>query len=124
MSTSRSTWKAFEREIAAAWGTHRTPLSGANSRHGGGDIIMLDGLDALVEAKLRAAFEHHRLFRAAQADARKHKVTPANVFLYTRKKGEHGALVTMDAGLFHELLDAVKAIAARSDAEPESASAS
>jgi hypothetical protein len=77
-------------------------------------------LDALCECKLRSKFEHHKMFRAAQADARKHGKTPRNVFLYTRKKGEHGALVTMDAGFFHELLDAVKAIVAKRDAEPVS----
>lgn len=115
-STSKSTWTRFEREIAAAWGTRRTPLSGENSGHGGGDII-LTGLDALVEAKLRARFQHHSMFRAAQADAKKHGVTPRNVFLYTRKKAEHGALVTMDASLFHELLAALKPLLRRDKIE-------
>lgn len=98
--TSKSCWTAFERWIASFWGTKRTPLSGENSGHGGGDII-LTGYDALVEAKLRSKFIHHTLFRAAQADAKKHKINPLHTFLYTKLKHERGAIVLMDAEFFH-----------------------
>lgn len=103
--TSKSAWTAFERWIALAWNTKRNPLSGANNRQGDGSArpgdIILDNYDALVEAKYRATQAHHSLFRAAQADAKKHGLDPANVFLYTKVKREQGALVVMDAETFH-----------------------
>lgn len=105
--TSKSAWTAMERAIAAAWGTHRNPLSGANNRQSNGkprpgDII-LDGIDALVECKYRASFAHHKLFRAVQADAERHKISPRHSFLYTKLKRERGHLVTMDAEFFHQV---------------------
>jgi len=103
--TSKSAWTGFERFVAAAWGTTRNPLSGANNRQGNGkprpgDII-LDGLDVLVECKYRASQAHHPLFRAVQKDAEKHGLNPLHCFLYTKVKREQGALVVMDAETFH-----------------------
>lgn len=105
--TSKSAWTAFERWVADAWGTKRNPLSGANNRQGDGSPrpgdIILDGLNALVECKYRASQAHHPLFRAVQADARKHGINPLHCFLYTKVKREQGALVVMDAETFHLL---------------------
>lgn len=116
--THRSTWKSFERVIADAWnrifGTDkitikRNPLSGANNRKDSGDprpgdVCLPDtlGLSILIEAKYRSSFLHHRLFRTAQQDAAKHKIT--HTILYTKSKGETGYLAVLDADLFHKIL--------------------
>jgi hypothetical protein len=106
--TSKSCWTGFERRVAAQdWASKRNPLSGANSRQDdgsprGGDVIIPQGLDVLVECKLRASFAHHTLFADAVADAVKHKKRHA--ILYTKKKHDHGWLVTVDGGLWNKLL--------------------
>lgn len=101
--TSKSCWSGRERQIARTdWNSERTPLSGENSRHGGGDVILLKSADHIVEVKLRAGFVHHTLFKAAQADAKKHKKKYA--ILYTCKKFEDGWLVTISGELFTQLL--------------------
>jgi hypothetical protein len=101
--TSKSCWSGFERKVARQdWGSERMPLSGENSRHGGGDVIIPADLDVLVECKLRAAFVHHTLFADAVKDAVKHK--KRNAILYTKKKGDHGWLVTIDGLLWNKLL--------------------
>jgi hypothetical protein len=89
------------------WRSHRTPLSGENSRHGGGDVILPAESPYLVECKLRAAFVHHTLFAAAKKDAAKHGKQHA--ILYTKRKREHGWLVTIDGELFSKLLEAANA---------------
>lgn len=116
--TSRGTWKQFERVVAAAWdkvfGTpefsiKRNILSGANNRNDNGsprpgDVKLPDYLDVLIECKYRVSFMHHTLFRTAQADAAKHNLT--HTILYTKLKRETGALVVLDADLFHRILAA------------------
>ena len=106
--TSKSAWTKFERDVASGWGTKRNPLSGANNRQADGSDrpgdAILDGFDALIECKYRAKQAHHSLFRDAQADAVKHGISPEHVFLYTKRKGEHGGLVTMDMDTFHRLV--------------------
>lgn len=104
MATNRNTPKNFERRTAKDLSTilgvecKRTPLSGTNSGHGPGDNIIPEGFDLLVEDKLRAKFEHHRLFREAQKQAEKFGIK--NIFLCTQKKYEKGYLVTIDRELF------------------------
>ena len=107
MATSKSAWTSFERAVAARdWDSFRTPLSGENSRHGGGDVILPVESPFLVECKLRSKFAHHSLFAEAERDAKKHgKQHP---ILYTRKKHEHGWLVVIDGELFSALLAALK----------------
>lgn len=101
--TSKSCWTAFERAVARTdWDSERMPLSGENSRHGGGDVIIPKDVPFLVECKLRASFAHHALFKAAKEDAKKHGKEHA--VLYTKKKGEHGWLVTVDGELFSQLI--------------------
>lgn len=116
--TSRGTWKQFERVAAAAWnavfGTpdfviKRNILSGANNRNDDGsprpgDVKLPDWLDVIIECKYRSSFLHHALFKAAQADAAKHKLS--HTVLYTKLKREQGALVVLDADLFHRILAA------------------
>lgn len=103
--THRGTWKAFERAVAKTdFDTRRMPLSGANSGHGGGDVLLPDGADFLVECKYRAGFLHHSLFEAAEADAKKHGRDYA--ILYTKVKGQHGWLVTVDKDTFSRLIRA------------------
>jgi hypothetical protein len=115
-STSRGTWKQFERVIAAAWDKvfgsadeviKRNILSGANNRRDDGssrpgDVALPKWLDVLVEAKYRSSFLHHALYRNAVADAAKHKLT--HTILYTRQKHEVGYLAVLSADLFHDLL--------------------
>ena len=104
MSTSKSTWTGFERVVASRdWDSFRTPLSGENSRHGGGDVILPADSPYLVECKVRAAFNHHALFAEAKKDAVKHGKKHA--ILYTKKKREHGWLVTIDGELFTQMLE-------------------
>jgi hypothetical protein len=100
--TSKSCWKNFERECAKDWKSFRMPLSGQNSRHGGGDVLIPDDVDVLVECKLRAKHAHHALFSAAEADALKHGKKHA--ILYTKQKHKHGCLVVLDGELWSELL--------------------
>jgi hypothetical protein len=108
MSTNKNTWKAFERDIARTdWDSERNPLSGSNSRQDdgsprGGDVIIPQGTDVLVEAKYRASFLHHGLFEAAEADAKKHK--KAQAILYTKQKRSHGWLVVLDGILFSQIV--------------------
>jgi hypothetical protein len=95
----------MERKTATRWGSHRVPLSGINSRHNAGDVILKD-LNLLIECKFRAKNVQHTLFRAAQADAAKNGVNPLHVLLYSKVKHEVGEIVTMDA----DLLDLIKSV--------------
>ena len=114
--TSKSTWTAFERRTADRYTKalgllcRRNPLSGASNTNDkgerrGGDVIIhsdFDG-DILVEDKLRSSHAHHKLFRAAQADAKKDGKSHA--ILHTKVKGEVGDLTVMDSDLFFKMLE-------------------
>jgi hypothetical protein len=78
------------------------PLSGMNSRHGGGDVIIPEDVAVLIECKLRAKHAHHALFKTAEADTKKHGKKHA--ILYTKQKHEHGCLVTIDGKLWSKFL--------------------
>jgi hypothetical protein len=104
VATSRSTWKQFERVVATIFGSFRVPLSGINSRHNAGDVIVPPGMEFLAECKYREKFLHHKLFRDAQADAAKNGVKTFNVFLFTKQKSETGFLVTMTGDMFNTLM--------------------
>lgn len=114
----------MEREIAAilsrAFGVlcKRNVLSGMNnSKDDGsprpGDVVIPQGFDLLIEAKLRAKFQHHTLFKEAVADAKKHGIRDA--ILFTRSKGQRGYLATMDSELLERILSVpqVHAVLAR-----------
>src|SRR6185312_9307114 len=113
MATSRTAWQAFEREIGAMLSRclgavcKRNIMSGAlNSKDNGdprpGDVIIPADYDVLIEAKLRAKFMHHSLFREAVADAKKHGI--GNAILFTRAKHQRGYLVIMESDLFERML--------------------
>lgn len=102
MSTSKSTWTQFERECAKDWGSFRMPLSGMNSRHGGGDVIIPADVDVLVECKYRAKFAHHALFAAAAADAKKH--SKKFTIVYTKQKQQTGCHVILEGATWSQLL--------------------
>lgn len=57
--TDRSTWKKFERRVAAFFHTKRKPLSGGNS---GGSRSDSQHERLFIECKLRAKSPVHRLF--------------------------------------------------------------
>jgi len=97
-------WKQFERVIAATWGSFRVPLSGINSRHNAGDVILPDGVSALLECKVRAGSAHDTLFELAQADAEKNHIDKTRTLLYLKVKGKHGYTVTMDGSLFEQFM--------------------
>jgi hypothetical protein len=82
-------------------------MSGAlNSKDDGtprpGDVVIPAGYDLLIEAKLRATFQHHTLYREAAADAKKHGLT--NTVLFTRSKGQRGYLAIVDNETFERIL--------------------
>lgn len=110
MPTRSVAWKAFEREIAKIFGSFRVPLSGINSRHNAGDVIIPDGFSMLVECKTRAGSLHWTMFNEAQKDAEKNKVDPTRTLLFFKQKSKHGYIVTMDGELFEKIweIEAVK----------------
>lgn len=59
-------WKAFERKIARALGTHRTPLSGSASRHTSSDTLHEQ---LYVECKLRRSSALDTYFRSIRHKA-------------------------------------------------------
>lgn len=73
MSTDRSTWKKFERRVAAFFGTKRKPLSGGNS---GGSRSDSQHERLFIECKLRAKSPVHRLFAEVETMAAKEGKTP------------------------------------------------
>jgi hypothetical protein len=80
------------------------PLSGVNSRHGPGDVIIPENYSLVIECKFRNSFLHHRLFRDAVEDAQRYGIDPKRVLLYTREKNRHGDLVVLDADMLDEIL--------------------
>ena len=85
------------------FGTFRTPLSGINSRHGPGDIIIPDDLALLVECKVRASSSHWTLYDDACKDARKNKLDPVRTLLFFKQKHGHGSIVTLDTDMFERI---------------------
>ena len=55
MTMNSNTWKAFERKVAKALDTFRTPLSGGNSRHTRSDTLHKD---LYVEVKYSGIIAH------------------------------------------------------------------
>lgn len=96
-------WKSFERVIATLFGSFRVPLSGINSRHNAGDVILPDDLDMLIECKTRASSQHWTLFDEACQDAKKNKVDPLRTLLFFKQKRKQGSIVTMDTEMFERI---------------------
>jgi hypothetical protein len=97
-------WKQFERVIAATWGSFRVPLSGINSRHNAGDVIIPDDLSLLIECKTRAGSLHWTMFDEACQDAKRNGVNPLHTLLYFKQKHKQGYIVTLDGELFEKML--------------------
>jgi hypothetical protein len=87
--TSRNTWKAGERRVAAVFGTERTPLSGGNSKHTRSDTLH-DKL--FIEIKMRARQAVWTLFRETEVLARKEDKIPV---LALQEKHKPGFLLVM-----------------------------
>jgi hypothetical protein len=116
--TSKSAWKRRESKVAADLlacaqqagvsleeeDFTRTPLSGANSKHGGGDVIIPKGVEMLVESKMRASHAHHTLHREATEDAAKYGIDRDHVVLATSKKREEGYLVVLTSEMFKRIM--------------------
>lgn len=103
MATQSKSWQVFERFIADIFGTFRTPLSGVNSRHNAGDIILIDNLSLLCECKVRGNSVHWTMYREACADAKKNGIATLNTLLFLKVRGAHGSIVTMDTEKFAQI---------------------
>jgi len=88
-TTHKSTWKAFERTVAADFGTKRTPLSGSN-----GGVTSADTLHKklFIEAKLRNKFSVHGLYQKTKELAKKENKTPV---VAIKQKGCRGYLLVI-----------------------------
>ncbi len=96
-------WKAFEREIATLFGSFRVPLSGINSRHNAGDVILPDDLSLLIECKTRETSQHWTLFDVACKDAKRNGIDPIRTLLFFKQKRKQGFIVTVDGAMFEQI---------------------
>lgn len=103
MAQQSDAWKAFERVIATLFGSFRVPLSGINSRHNAGDVILPNDISMLIECKCRASSSHWTMFNDARKDAKKNGVDPLNTMLFLKVKYHEGSIVTMDTALFERI---------------------
>jgi hypothetical protein len=80
----RNTWKSFERQVAAFFGTERTPLSGGNSK-----ITRSDTLhhDLFIECKQREFMAVWGLWEATKAMADVEKKIPVLALKQNHKSG-------------------------------------
>ncbi len=69
-------WKKDEREIAARFGTTRTPLSGGNGKQTRSDTL---SPDFFIEIKRRKSFPFRKLFLSVREMARKENKVPLMV---------------------------------------------
>lgn len=94
MATHRGTWKARERQIAAYFGSERTPLSGGNSKHTRSDTL---SSVFYVEAKFRKNQPVLRLYEDTESKARKEGKIPIVALC---EKGKSGFLLATTADNF------------------------
>jgi glutamate mutase epsilon subunit len=71
------TWKDVERRVAKKFGTHRTPLSGENSRHTKSDTLHKK---FFIEVKYRKKIPFFKTFRETIELAKKENKTPLVIF--------------------------------------------
>lgn len=100
--TDRSTWKKFERRVAAFFGTKRNPLSGGNS---GGTRSDSRHEQLFIECKLRAKSPVHRLFTDVATLAAKEGKTP---ILALQEKHHPGWLLVCRSEDIHFLSNLAK----------------
>lgn len=86
--TSKSTWKSFERTVAALFGTKRVPLSGSNSGHGTNSDTLHEKL--YIECKVRQKISLWSLFEDTEKKAKAEKKTPV---VAIKQKGSKGMLL-------------------------------
>jgi hypothetical protein len=84
MATHKSTWKARERKIAAAFGTTRTPMSGGASGHTRSDTLHRR---LFIEAKLRVKHSAVTLWDGTKELAGKEDKTPVVVLAEKNRPG-------------------------------------
>ena len=89
-STSKNTWKQFERDVAALFGTKRVPLSGSNSGHGTNSDTLHERL--YIECKVRQKISLWALFEDTEKKAKAEKKTPV---VAIKQKGSKGMLIVM-----------------------------
>ena len=82
--TSRSTWKQWERRVAALFGTTRTPLSGGASRHTRSDSL---SDQVFVEVKYRKSFSIFKLFAEVEKMAAAEGKVPVVALVQKRTSG-------------------------------------
>ena len=88
--TSKSTWKGFERIVAAFFGTKRVPLSGSNSGHGTNSDSLHPKV--YIECKVREKFALWSLFKDTESKAKVEKKVPV---VAIKQKGEQGYLLVL-----------------------------
>ena len=86
----RNTWKAFERRVAAMFGTKRTPLSGGNSGHTRSDSLHKE---LFIECKKHKRMAMHNLFRSTKELAELEEKTP---IIITQEPQGRTTLITLD----------------------------
>jgi hypothetical protein len=88
--TSKSTWKSFERVVAAYFGTRRVPLSGSNSGHGTNSDSLHPKL--YIECKVRSKSALWKLFVDTENKAKIEGKIPV---VAIKQKGEKGYLLVV-----------------------------
>lgn len=88
--TSKSTWKAFERTVAAMFGTKRVPLSGSNSGHNTNSDSLHPHL--YIECKVRGKSAIWSLFSDTEKKA---KVEGKIPLVALKQKGERGFIIVL-----------------------------
>lgn len=98
--TSKSTWKGFERVVAAHFNTKRVPLSGSNSGHHTNSDTLHPEL--YIECKVRSKFAVWELFLDTEAKAIAEKKVPV---VAIKQKGEKGYLLIIRPENLAEIFD-------------------
>ena len=96
--TSARTWKRMEREVAAFFreidkDARRTPLSGNKQIGTLSDITT--SLPFFIDAKMRASFLHHSLFKEVEEKATKESKIPILVTHEKNKKQDYLVVIRL-----------------------------
>lgn len=91
-STSKSTWKGFERAVANFFSTKRVPLSGSNSGHNTNSDSLHPKM--YIECKVRQKMSVWQLFTDTADKAKNEHKIPV---VALKQKGERGYLLVLRA---------------------------
>ena len=94
MSTHRNTWKQRERDVAAYFGSERTPLSGGNSKHTRSDTL---STCFYVEVKYR---QHHAAVELFLDTAKKAALEKKLPVVVLAEKGKPGFYILTSEKFF------------------------